>query len=260
MTNLTLLVKAFNPKQLKQVDDLLKSELGELDLEISVSANPANKWVQVSLSGEDEAIATNYINQKIGTCPANLKKIKEQSVLKGYISKVDLTKEELWVDVGVFEPKIVQAIISLNSIRAQLANGRAVDLKKISELFGFHEGLPLSIKITGLPVDGAGVLQAEFSAEQLEKIHFWERSLLDRLIVLRASLSEVEAVVERTHLDRDVIGIEELGIFEHALTCKLGTDGAGLVSKMGRYMRNAVFVVYNPRNVRVFIGETALNV
>ena len=248
MTNLTLFVKAFNPKQLKQVDDLLKNELGELDLEISVSANPTSKWVQVSLTGEDEAIATNYINQKIGTCPANIKNVEVNSVLKGYISKVDLTKEELLVDIGVFAPKIVQAIISLTSIRTQLIDGKEVDLKKISETFGLHEGLPLSVKITGLPVGDAGFLQAEFSAEQLEKIRLWQRSLLDRLIVLRASLIEVEAVVERTHLERDIIEVEGLGMFEHALTCKFGTDAAGLVSQMGRYMRNAVFIVYNREN------------
>jgi hypothetical protein len=259
MTNLTLFVKAFNPRQLKQVEDLLKNEIGELDLEISVSAHPTNKWVQVTINGEDEAIATNYIKQKIGTCPANLKNVAESSVLKGYISKVDLTKEELIIDVGVFQPKIVQALISLKSIRSQLVDGTSVDLKKISEAYSLHEGLPVSVKITALPKDEAGLLQAEFSAEQLEKIRLWQRSLLDRLIVLRASLSEIEAVVERTHLERDVIGIEDLGLFEHALTCKLGTDAAGLVSQMGRYMRNAVFVVYNPRKIPDFVGEKALN-
>ena len=71
-----MLVKASNPKQLKQVEDLLKSELGDLDLEVNVFRNPVNKWVQVSVSGEDEAIATNYINQKIGTCPAKVKTSK----------------------------------------------------------------------------------------------------------------------------------------------------------------------------------------
>jgi hypothetical protein len=40
-----------------------------------------------------------------------------------------------------------------------------------------------------------------------------------------------------------------LGLFEHALVCKLGTDAAGLVSKVGRYVRNARFIVYNSRIV-----------
>ena len=55
-------------------------------------------------------------------------------------------------------------------------------------------------------------------------------------------------VLERTRLNRDVIGMEALGLFEHALTCKLGTDAAGLIPRIGRYMRHADFSVFNPKN------------
>ena len=54
------------------------------------------------------------------------------------------------VDVGVFEPKIMQAAVSLGYLQAQLADGRKVDLKRIAEIYGFHEGLPLSVKIAEL--------------------------------------------------------------------------------------------------------------
>jgi len=256
MTTLTLLVKASNPRHLKQIDDILKNEFGQLSLDVKVLGTPVNKWVQVSLSGEDEAIATSFINQKIGTCPISIKRVEKFSVLKGYISKIDDVKQELRVDVGVFEPKITQAVIPLKYLQAQLADGRNIDLKKICEIYGFRENLPLSIKIAELTDD---LLQGELSVDQLEKIRFWRQSLLDRLIILGASIDEVEVVLERTRLERDIIGTEALGMFEHALTCKLGTDAAGLVSKVGRYMRNAVFVVYNPKKTAEFIGEMALN-
>ena len=248
MTILTLFAKASNPKRLKQVSDLLKAELGDLDLEIEVQSSPVNKWVQVTLSGEDEPIATNYINKRIGTCPANKKNVTKFSVLKGYISKVDTEKQELQVDVGVFEPKITQAAIALSYLQAQLADGRKDDFKKIVDTYGFQEGLPVSIKITSLKGEGE-FWRAEFSVEQLDRISRWKLSLLDRLIVLGASKAEVALVLERTGLNRDVIEVETLGLFEHALVCKLGTDAAGLVSNVGRYVRNARFIVYNPRIV-----------
>jgi len=94
--------------------------------------------------------------------------------------------------------------------------------------------------------------------EQVEKLRLWRDSLLDRLIVLRLSRDEVERVVERTRLERDVIGVEELGMFEFALTCKLGTDAAGLISRVGRYMRNGRFVVFNGRKIRDFLSEQEL--
>jgi hypothetical protein len=259
MTILTLLVKASNSGQLKKIDDMLKAEFENLDLDVKVLGNPVNRWVQVSLSGEDEVIATSYINKKLGTCPISIKNVNKFSVLKGYISKVDTAKQELKVDVGVFEPKITQATIPLAYLQAQLADGRKVALKKISEIYGFNENLPLSIKVIRINGEEDEVLQAELSMEQIEKIRLWQQSLLDRLIILGSSLGEIETVLERTRLNRDVIGTEALGMFEHALTCKLGTDATGLIPKIGRYMRNAAFIVFNPKKIIGFLGEQALN-
>ena len=259
MTTLTLLVKASHSVQLKQIDDTLKAEFENLDLDVKVLGSPVNRWVQVSLSGEDEVIATSYINKKIGTCPVSIKNVNQFSVLKGYISKVDATRQELKVDVGVFEPKTIQATIPLAYLQAQLADGRKVALEKISEIYGLHENLPLSIKVIRLNGEEDDVLQAELSMEQIEKIRLWQQSLLDRLIILGSSLGGIETVLERTRLNRDVIGTEALGMFEHALTCKLGTDATGLIPKIGRYMRNAAFIVFNPKKIIGFLGEQALN-
>ncbi len=254
-TTLTLLVKASNAGLLKHIEDLLKDEFENLDLEVKVLGSPVNKWVQVSLSGDDEAIATNYINKEIGTCPISIKRIENLSVLKGYISKVDTVKQELKVDVGIFEPKIIQAVIPLAYLQAQLAGGKKIDLKKISDIYGLQENLPLSIKVNDPNVAESEQLQAELSAAQIEKLDLWQHSLLDRLIILRASIGEVEEVLERTRLNRDVIDTEKLGLFEHALTCKLGTDATGLIPKIGRYMRHAIFIVFNSKKVTDFIAE-----
>jgi hypothetical protein len=245
MTTLTLLVKASNLGQIKQIDELLKTQFENLDVEVQVLANSVNRWVQVSLSGEDEAVAKSYIKREIGTCPASLENAKNYSVLRGYVSKVDFGKQELVVDVGIFEPKIVLATVSLASLQAQLVESKKDDLKKITETFALAERIPLSIKTVSPITDEVEELQAELSKEQVEKLHSWQLSLLDRLIILGASKETVDNVLERTRLTRDVIEVETLGMFEHALTCKLGTKAAGLVGVVGRYLRNSVFVVFN---------------
>jgi hypothetical protein len=258
MTTLTLLVKATNLGQAKQIDELLKTQFEDLDIEVQVLTNAANRWVQVSLSGEDEAIATSYINREIGTCPTSLENAKNYPVLNGYISKLDLTKQEVVVDVGIFEPKTVLATIPLTTLNAQLMNGKAVDLKKITEIYALAERSPLSIKPVALLTEEVEGFQAELAAEQVEKLHAWQESLLDRLIVLGASQETLENVLERTRLTRDVIEIETLGMFEHALTCKLGTNAAGLVSIVGRYLRNSVFVVFNAKKSLDSLSEHTL--
>ena len=259
MTVLTLLVKARSSAQLKLVDDRLKAEFENLDVEFKVLGAQVNKWVQVSISGEDVVLAANYIKKEIGICPISLKKVEDFSVLKGYIRRLDLAKSELTVDVGIFEPKIALAVVSLGVLQAQLSDGKQVDFKKIAEVFGLQENLPLSVKLVDLAGDEEGRLRAELSAVQIKRYHLWQQSLLDRLIVLGAAAGEIESVLERTRLNRDVIDLEQLGFFEYALTCKLGTDAAGLVPKMGRYMRYALFIVFNSRRVNGLIGEMPLN-
>lgn len=255
MTTLTLLVKALNLGQVRQIDELLRAQFEELDVEIKVLTNSANRWVQVSLSGEDESIAASYINKKIGTCPISIENAKNQLVLKGYISKVDLGNQELIVDVGVFEPSTILATLSLACLQSQLAEGKRVDLKKIAESYGLVERLPLSIRPVSVEGDK---LEAELSVGQVEKLRVWQQSLLDRLIILGASKETIESVLERTRLTRDVIDVETLGMFEHALTCKLGTNAAGLVSVMGRYLRNSVFVVFNAKRSLDLLSSNTL--
>jgi hypothetical protein len=59
--------------------------------------------------------------------------------------------------------------------------------------------------------------------------------------------------LEHARLERDVISVESLGMFEHALVCKLGTDAAGLIRQLGRNLGNAKFTVFNPKSLRKFL-------
>jgi hypothetical protein len=251
MTALTLLTKIGNDSQLKQIDEALKVPLGELEVEVKISGAVAGGWVQVELSGEDEAIATNYLIQKVHLCPSSLENVKKFSTLKGYIQKIG--KTELTVDVGVFQPEIVYATVPLLHLQDELVDGRKIALKKIAELFGFCEGLPLNVKVKEVDREESRI-DAELASKQIRNYVVWRESLLDRLLVLGSSLHEVEATIKHAKLYRDVIDVEPLGPFEHALTCKLGTDATGLIPKIGRNLKNARFKVFNPKTLRNFLN------
>jgi len=244
MTTITLLVKSSRAWQLKAIEEMLQTQFEELDVEARVLTNSKTKWVQIELSGEDETIATNYITKTYGACPVTVENAKALESLKGYISQIDNNKQELRVDIGVFEPKMAQAVLSVTSLQSALVNGKKLPLQQIAELFGLAEGVPVSVKVNW-EHSSEEELSSELSEAQIEKLISWQLSLLDRLIVLGTSKETVTEVLERTHLERDVIDVEALSAFDFALTCKLGTDAAGLIPRMGRYMRGSVFVVFN---------------
>lgn len=252
MATATLLVKARHAWQLRYIDDLLKTQFAELDLELQVLSNPSSRWVQVVVSGEDESIAISFIKKTFGICPATIEDAKASEEVKGYISKVDLSKQELRVDIGIFDPKVIQAVVPLSTLQTALANGINVMLEKLTTLYGLAEGLPLALRINW-ESSHEEAFSAQLSDSQVTKLQSWRQSLLDRLIILGTSQETIDSVLERTRLSRDVIGVDSLGAFEYALTCKLGTDAAGLVPRMGRYMRNSVFVVFNAENAWTFL-------
>ena len=252
MTQLTLLTKAYSPRHLKQIDTLLKKNLEGLDAKTELSV--VEKWVRVSLSGEDEAIATSYIRKEAGLCPENLENVERFATLKGYITEFGKNPDNVHVDVGVFKPETIHATLPLSGLQAVLVDGRKVALKKIAELFGLCDDLPINVKIIALDKTEKR-MEAELAMGQLGRFDTWRESLLDRLIILGAPIQEIHRTLKYTGLDRDIISIESLGMFEHALTCKLGTDAAGLVPQIGRDLREARFVVFNPRKIREFLAS-----
>ena len=252
MTTLTLLTRIYNVNQLNQIDKALKLSFEGLNVEAKILGIAADRWVQIALAGEDEGIAANYITKEIGFCPTSFESVKKFSTLNGYITNLEKSKEELSIDVGVFQPKIVYATIPLRYLQAQLVDGRKIALRKIVELFGFCEDLPINIKVVRVNEEGSHI-EAELSTRQVEKYEVWQESLLDRLLVLGSSLYEVKRMLEYAKLNRDVISVEPLGMFEHALTCKLGTDAAGLISKIGRILKSAKFAVLNPKKIMGFL-------
>jgi len=252
MATLTLLTKINNDYQLKQIDKALKLAFEGLEVEAKILGIVADRWVQIALAGEDEGIATSYVSKEIGLCPINFGNVKRFSTLNGYISNLEKNGEELSIDVGVFQPKSVLATISLRRLQAQLVDGRKIALGKIAELFGFCKDLPVSVKVTSLNEEESR-MEAELSTGEVERYQVWRESLLDRLLVLGSPLHEINMTLEHAKLDRDVIDVKPLGLLEHALTCKLGTDAAGLIPKIGRNLKNAKLAVFNPRRILEFL-------
>ena len=254
MIKLTLLAKIYGANQRKQIDETVKNLFEGLSVEATVSGAPTENWVQVALSGEDEEIAKNLLSKEFGFCPSGLESVEKLSVLKGFVTGLEKNSEELLVDVGVIKPKTLYATVPLSHLQDKLASGKKTPLSTIAELWGICKNLPVSIKIVNVNSE-ATQMDAELSDEQIEKFTFWRESLLDRLLILGAPLNQVKMAVEQAEIGRDVIDIESLGMFEHALVCKLGTDAAGLVSSIGRRLRKAKFTIFNPKKATAFLEK-----
>jgi hypothetical protein len=256
MPTVTLFTKVYNNSQLTLVDQFLTSTLKGLNVDVRVVGVNPHKWVQVYIDGEDEKVASHYLADEIGLCPESLEKIKKFSNVRGRIIDAGKRGSNLCLDLGFSQPKMFNVFIPLQHLQAQLIDGRKVELKEIFELYGFCDNLPLGIKVSYVDIEHKRI-EAMLSQEQLNRFEEWIKSLLDRLIILGASEEEIESVLKIARFERDVIDIEPLGLFEHAIVCKLGTDAKGLIPRIGRNLRNAVFAVFNPKRVLEFLDYSS---
>lgn len=252
MPTVTLLTRIYNSTQLKIIEVHLKSIIKGLKVEIENVEATEDNWVKITFSGEDEKIFLNYLERNVGFCPIDVRNLKRSMLIKGYITNLNKSDNEVAIDIGIYSPKTMFAKIPLQRLQAQLADGRKLALKKIVELYGLCENLPITIKITAL--DG-NYIEAILSETQLRLYREWIKSLLDRLIVIGSPKSEIERALKRTGCHNDVIGIEPLGPFENCIICKLGTDAAGIMPKIGRYLPETLLSIFNPRRLIEFFGD-----
>ncbi len=254
MLTLTLLAKAYNNSSIRYVENFLRSTFEDLKVEVEVCGITGRGWVQVSVSGEDEKIAVQYLKREIGFCLTTIENVQRFSLVEGRFLDFKKRKSELEVDIGIFSPKIVDATISLQHLQAQLVDGRKLALEKIVELFGFCENMPVQLKIAKINKEN-NQIGATLSEKQLNQYKKWTESLLDRIIVLGANQNEIREALRKTRLIRDIVQIETLGLFEYALTCKLGTDAEGLIPKIGKNLRNTNFSIFKPRKIFNFLKK-----
>ncbi|MCJ7713948.1 DUF2110 family protein, partial [Candidatus Bathyarchaeota archaeon] len=128
MTILTLFTKTNKKKQITQIKQKFRSYFENLDVEENILGVNAAGWLQVSIEGDDEKIATNYLANKIGLCPTYISNLEKNSPINGRISKFH--EKKVTVDIGVFKPKITLANISIEKLQEQLIEDKKNSLKK----------------------------------------------------------------------------------------------------------------------------------
>ncbi|MEM0057361.1 MAG: DUF2110 family protein [Candidatus Bathyarchaeia archaeon] len=252
MITAVLASKIYNENQLPYVEEYLKNLFKGLNVKVEHVEITVDSRIRVTFSGEDEKAALKLIEKEMGLSPTSVENLKKFSRVKGYIANMGKSKEELSIDIGVIHPKTLNATIPLQRLQAQLTDGRKVALQKIAEFYSLSDNTPITIKITNLT--GSGI-EAELDESQLSTYRRWIKSMLDRLLVLGASIQEARKAIKYARCRNDIVALEPLGLFEHAITCKLGTDAVGLIPKIGKHLQNAKLETFKPKTLIEFFGS-----
>ncbi len=252
LRELVLLQKVYRGVPKIKIKESLKELCGELTVELSGLSATENDWVKVTISGEDENVAVRLLEQEVGLAPITAENVVKFSVINGRIISSGQSRREIFVDIGVLSPAFAHAFIPLETLQGQLADGSKFALEQIVDLFGLVDGFPLEIRVVSV---GPRDFSAELGEKQLFLYSKWVASQVDRLVVIGALGEQVIKAAKEARLNRFVLRVESLGISEHVVVCKLGTDAIGLVKRLGSWLPGAKFVIFSPRSILEFGGK-----
>jgi hypothetical protein len=217
MVETQLLIKIYGSREraIHSAEVLIDNELKELEAKAEVSISK-DDWLMLKIDGDDAEFAANVLVLKYGT-PTT--KTKNGSVHKGFVHKID--EEEIQIDIGM--------IISIP--KANLSFFGPGTVQQIASRFGIIRHISVEIEITD-----AGKSEAQFTKKQADIFWGWKKSEFDHVIANSVTKSELKAAIKKTGHGRDIFGVDRLGLMEHIITCREGTDGPGIVAAIGKYL------------------------
>ncbi|MFW9923472.1 MAG: DUF2110 family protein [Candidatus Thorarchaeota archaeon] len=231
---------------------IIKEEIIDAVKDLNVTLNSIildeSDFITVTLSGEDEIAAANYLKSLYGESK-NLEEISVGDTLTGYICSSGKVGFGLFVDIGIKEPYVLDALIPLFTLRKQLMNDKIVPARKIIGLFGLIDNLPVEITIEEKSI-GLKKVEARFSDEQIARFDKWIDEGLDKLIVLGAFDDTINEVLETSEHEKDIIEIETIGWRENVLTCKFNTSAKGLIPIIGRLLPKVRLEIFSPSRIK----------
>ena len=118
-------------------------------------------------------------------------------------------------------------------------------MRRIAQAYCLTDNVPLRLRLT--KADAATRrLEAQLSDGQITIFEKLVRDGLEKVLVLGVPLQDAREAVRASGLERDVIDVDSVGLFEHFFVCKLGTQAAGVISRLGRQLPGALLYIFSP--------------
>jgi len=237
--------------RLDQFKPVLEVKLRRLASGLEVSAEIAdvtrNRFVKIALAGSDVEVFRELVKRKFGLAPSDLSEIEVNDNFKAYVGKVDVKRQVVHVEMGPVST-IFKSELLRGGLTAQLSDGRNVPVETIARTYCIDEDVPILVRVVSVDPEHRRI-EAWLSDDQTDRFEQWRRERFHRIIAVGGFHEEIAGAVRRSKTERDVIDIQELALTAHVLVCKLGTDGPGIIAKIGRHASNFRLHAFLPQKV-----------
>nr|MDO8080614.1 DUF2110 family protein [Candidatus Freyarchaeota archaeon] len=245
--------KVYGPQRelaLHSISSSIRKEISELQVKMVGIDITERGWIQLVLEGEDAEAAKNFLNHKYGSI-YGLGDLYHGLTFRGKLVEPTKFGYGLYVDIGLNSNK-KDAFIPLYILRKQLLNNVQKPLRKIIDKFALIENFPLEVKIMNVNQE-TNDIEAELSGNQVSIFKRWLNSSSDRIIICGSTRQQArKAIIKSGHL-QDILSIERLGLLEHAVVCKYGSEAPGIISEIGKFLPKVPMKGFLPKSIKAFM-------
>ncbi|TFG15314.1 DUF2110 family protein [Candidatus Thorarchaeota archaeon] len=248
MMELTLLARVYGDYQNRLIRDFetdLHERTSELDIRIEKVSIDERGHIIVSLDGDDEEFVSNTLAGEYGTT-TSLRSLSTGDVYSGQLRDVGKVGYGVYVDVGITNPSMSDALVPLHKLRSQFEMNASV--RSIAGSFVLVDNLPVTVEV--VHKDERSVeIEAEFTSDFIGQLDTWSNDDHQRLLVFGANRDMIDGALERTNHRQDIYEIERLGPFEFSLRCKRSTRATGIIAAIGPVLRGVPMHLFIPREI-----------
>ena len=227
------------------LDSTVHSLKGDLEASVKLDGFTKKGWAQLDIQGEDSEIVRELVFRNLGQAHTDLGDIEPHGVYEGIIC--NRPDDHLEVDIGIESPTPINVKIGPGALRAQLADGKALQMSEIRREYCLFPGFLTTVRITRL--DRGESIDGWLADSQIERLASWIATRLDRIQVSDSYQREVEHALKRANLERDVISVEPITLTAQSVLCKLGTDAVGLIPRLGSVLRRRELNPFIPKRI-----------
>jgi hypothetical protein len=219
---------------------------GNLSASMKLLGYSKQGWAIVDLTGDDTEIITELISRKLGLAQTQLTSIEKLRNYDGLVTGETATY--LQVDIGIEKPRTFEIRVGLDTLRAQLCDGRTLSMKEIIEHYCLFPSTKAAVRITRVEPESE-LAEGWLADSQIALFSNRISARLDRIQVLDCSQREVEFAIRKANLNRDIISVERETLTTQSVVCKLGTDAIGLIPKLGSVLRRRELKPFLPKRI-----------
>jgi hypothetical protein len=230
-------------------DAVREEEIHRLELEVAELAQGLNVEARldessretlpkIEVKGEDCEVLVKILDKKWGVAPARLSEVKVNRKLKGLVTGQWISGEGLLIDVGIRDPKRVDAVYSSPLIEAQLGDGQGLPVGKILEHFCLFEDVP--VETTVIQVRGEEV-KVSLSGRQVDLLWSLDSTPNHKLIVTQCLENRLRKVLCDRWMERNVLKMFPLSLNVHLVHCAFGVDGDQVKARMEKALGCPVY-------------------